>query len=36
MPEGVPLSHRTRRDRHLLAMSPDPKDGCVKSTFAPR
>ena len=24
MPEGLPLSHRTRRTRHLLTMSPEP------------
>ena len=24
MPKGLPLSHRTRSNRHLLAMSPDP------------
>ncbi|PWE28421.1 hypothetical protein DDZ14_18880 [Maritimibacter sp. 55A14] len=27
MPEGIPLRHRTRRNRHLLAMSPDPRCG---------
>lgn len=25
MPKGLPLSHRSRGTRHLLAMSPDPK-----------
>ncbi|WP_238367106.1 hypothetical protein, partial [Mesobacterium pallidum] len=37
MPEGLPLSHRPRRNRHLLAMSPDPNSpdirgdsGCVR------
>ena len=24
MPKGLPLGNRTRRNRHLLAMSPDP------------
>ena len=26
MPEGLPLCHRSRRYRHLLAMSPEPKN----------
>ena len=26
MPEGLPLSYRPRRTRHLLVMSPDPSD----------
>ena len=25
VPEGFPLGHRSRRHRHLLDMSPDPK-----------
>ena len=25
MPEGLPVSHRPRSTRHLLAMSPDPR-----------
>ncbi|MDE4135043.1 hypothetical protein PXK00_18185, partial [Phaeobacter sp. QD34_3] len=25
VPKGLPVSHRTRSARHLLAMSPDPK-----------
>ncbi len=25
MPQGLPLSHRSGRDRHLLVMNPDPR-----------
>jgi hypothetical protein len=27
LPEGLPVSHRARGNRHLLAMSPDSKAG---------
>ena len=26
MPEGLPVRHRPRSSRYLLAMSPDPRD----------
>jgi hypothetical protein len=26
VPEGLPISHRPRSTRHLLAMSPEPRN----------
>ncbi|MBW0159738.1 deoxyguanosinetriphosphate triphosphohydrolase, partial [Sinorhodobacter sp. B57] len=33
MSEGLPIRYRPRGYRHLLAMSPDPKEGLSKATY---